>query len=316
MPWLDHLVSLLGISASAGLLAGTLYAGCVAAESVARPEALRDISFVLKTRSLTEKISPSAIIEKIFQGTFGGRHLSIKCLARSILASIVFLVCSALLVHAEIHKWPSVSLADITNWDTGPFIALIYLMAGLLPDYVALAKTRLLLRQFSRARRRLGWLVLADLLLSLLISYIFLEISNVPEYMLKSGNIDDMGYFRAALHSLYRVGLTYTYDVITAGEPTWIFSAGEDRYPIAILFLLSTLCTSIWTAVLGLSVAVLRAAPSLQRISLWFFDVDAHPIQAIGIMAGALVLACGFVWSVARTLVRLAGEAIPINFSS
>jgi hypothetical protein len=184
---------------------------------------------------------------------------------------------------------------------------LIYVIAGLLPDYIALAKTRFLLKQFKRTSRRLVWLIVADLLLSLLITYIFLEVSNVPEDVLKSGKIDEMGIFRATLHSLSNVGLTYIYDVITAGEPTWFFSAGENQYPVAILLFLSTLFTSIWTAVLGLSVAVLRATLSLQRATLWFFNVDAHPIQSIGIVAGALVLAGGFIWSALKASFRLVG---------
>ena len=83
---------------------------------------------------------------------------------------------------------------------------------------------------------------------------------------------------------------------------TTLVARRENQYPVAILLFLSTFFTSIWTAVLGLSVGVLRATLSLQRAALWFFDVDAHPIQSIGIMAGALVLAVGFIWSALKAL--------------
>lgn len=146
-------------------------------------------------------------------------------------------------------------------------------------------------------------LIFVDLLLSLLISYSFLEISNVPEDMLKSGDLDNMGLFPAIWNALSRVGVTYIYDVLEAGEPTWIFSSFDDRYPIAILFFLSTMFTSVWTVLVWISTIILRLTSRLQLASVWFLDVEKHPVQAIGIVSGALVMVGGLIWGGVRVFI-------------
>jgi hypothetical protein len=68
-------------------------------------------------------------------------------------------------------------------------------------------------------------------------------------------------------------------------------------------FLVSTIFTSIWMTLLLLSTTVVKMLSPLQRFTTWFFDVDRHPIQSIGIVAGALVMIGSLVWSIVRAVI-------------
>jgi hypothetical protein len=54
------------------------------------------------------------------------------------------------------------------------------------------------------------------------------------------------------------------------------------------IFIASTLLTSIWITLILLSTIVLKLLAPIHRFTAWFFDVQKHPVQAIGIIAGAL----------------------------
>jgi hypothetical protein len=67
--------------------------------------------------------------------------------------------------------------------------------------------------------------------------------------------------------------------------------------------LISTLFTSVWTILILLSTTVVKLLAPVQRSTGWFFDVEKHPIQAIGIVAGALVMIGSGVWAIVRAVV-------------
>jgi hypothetical protein len=56
-------------------------------------------------------------------------------------------------------------------------------------------------------------------------------------------------------------------------------------------------------ALILLAAAVLKLFRPLHRFSAWFFDVDKHPVQAIGIVSGAPVMITSLIWSVVRALI-------------
>jgi hypothetical protein len=100
MSRVNDLGSALGIPAGATTLPAAMYFGCAAAEKVARPEVLKDIADTLEDPSLERLVQPSAIIERVFNFTFGDRHLSWKCVRRSVGATICFLVIiGAFFIH-------------------------------------------------------------------------------------------------------------------------------------------------------------------------------------------------------------------------
>lgn len=85
---------------------------------------------------------------------------------------MTFVLSGALIIYGQTGKSPSVTFSDLGSLEIIYFVGLIYLMAGLLPDYAALAKTRFLLRPFGSLSRHPVYAnlrgltaVIADLLL-------------------------------------------------------------------------------------------------------------------------------------------------------
>ena len=66
---------------------------------------------------------------------------------------------------------------------------------------------------------------------------------------------------------------------------------------------LSTLFTSIWTALIFLSSIFLKLVAPIHRMTTWFFDVDNHPLEAVGNVAAGLVVAGSLGWSFVRAVV-------------
>ena len=60
----------------------------------------------------------------------------------------------------------------------------------------------------------------------------------------------------------------------------------------------STLFTSGWLALIVLSTTLLKFLAPLQRFTTWFFDVEKHPLQAVGIVTGILVVLGAAIWKV------------------
>ena len=69
-----------------------------------------------------------------------------------------------------------------------------------------------------------------------------------------------------------------------------------------VMAISATLMTSIWTILILLSTTVLKLLAPLHRFTAWFFDVEKHPMQAIGITAGALVMIGSLIWRLVRVV--------------
>ena len=48
---------------------------------------------------------------------------------------------------------------------------------------------------------------------------------------------------------------------------------------------------------------VVKLLTPVHRFTAWFFDVQQHPVQAIGIVAGALVMIGSLIWTVLRVVI-------------
>ena len=72
------------------------------------------------------------------------------------------------------------------------------------------------------------------------------------------------------------------------------------------IMFVSTLLTSIWTVSIGFSSILLMMIAPLQRVGLWFFDVEKRPIEAVGVVAGVLIIIGSAIWSLARASAILA----------
>jgi hypothetical protein len=64
----------------------------------------------------------------------------------------------------------------------------------------------------------------------------------------------------------------------------------------------STLFTSVWLTLVVFASAIIKLLAPLHRFTAWFFDVETHPLQAIGMVAGFLVMAGAVVWTIGRAV--------------
>jgi hypothetical protein len=72
---------------------------------------------------------------------------------------------------------------------------------------------------------------------------------------------------------------------------------------VIIAGLLSSLFASIWTVLLVVASALLRGLSPIRRLMTWFFDVEKKPLQAVGIVAAALILVGALGSTIVRALI-------------
>jgi hypothetical protein len=259
-----------------------MYAACSAAEKAARPEALRDIGRILNARSWSRSVQPSAIIQRVFFWTFGERHWTTHCLQRSVLASFVFLVAflfALITLHGPPLDPPPEERADFSTGISGLILPL------LLPDYLSLAKSRFLIGRMAISCGFVCVLVIVvlDILLCIIIS------------------IGCLAVFTVLTEGAF--GITLVRAEWFYWREMFVESGTSIEMPVYPIFATSTLLTSAWAILVLLSTTVLKALMPVQRFTAWYFDVENHPVQAIGIVAGALVMIASLIWSVVRALI-------------
>ena len=148
------------------------------------------------------------------------------------------------------------------------------------------------------------FIVLLDLLLSLIISYLLLDVTTVPEEALGIMAGTDADLSSAMWRSIQDFNIMSAYEEIVFAPPSWLFMPFDsDTYGWWVLFVASASLTSVWTLLILLSTAVVKLTPKLQRYGVWFFATDEHPVQAIGIASAALVMGGGLFWSTIRMLI-------------
>jgi hypothetical protein len=315
MSWVNDLASSAGIPAGAATLAVAMYAACGAAEKVARPEALKDIGRILNDPSWERSVQPSAIIERVFVWTFGERHFSWKCVSRSMIATLVILIVLASIMYSGMAGRYLVYFEnelrfgrEVTNVQSNVIHAELslvgYAFGTLISDYLSLLKTRWILGRFELSSLpQIFRLCVADAGISIIISLavlvvILIAINSMLGVLVFGGPdfIEDM------------IGHSFR---MLRGEGQWFFVAKWDAenhvitdYPLAnIICCFTTLFTSIWTLLITLASIIIKLLAPLQRFTAWFFDVDKHPVKAIGIVAGALVMIGSLIWSLVRALI-------------
>jgi hypothetical protein len=282
--WVNDLATVLGIPAGAATLAVAMYKACAVAEKAASKQALAYIACILKDTTWERSVRPSAIIEQVFNWTFGGRHLSFSCGIRSATATVVISVATLGAISAAIppvFEW----LWNYANELPSSFLA-TFLICGMLPDYIALGKTRLLIKFMLRRPRGILTsvaLIPIDIGLSVAISVSLAAILFL--IFLKIGP--------------FAVGNEGANERDVSNNTVLLFSGGEF---MALALFSSTLFTSVWTTLIILSTTVLKLLAPVHRFTAWFFDVEKHPVQAIGIVAGALVMIGSLIWTALRAI--------------
>ena len=299
--WLNDLVSNFGMSAGALTLAVAMYGACVSAENVARPEALRDIGAVLKDASWHRSVNPSQIIEEVFRLTFGEHHLSTRCICRSVAATLLMIFILTLFSMQEVVVYTNSLLSSYGFFGSLFFV----LMTCLLPDYAALAKTRLLVKLIGRgSNARLLVIPMLDILLSLSISVLcmIVYIGITMAWTLRHNPTGSFEWQMLVGQLRLVYGATIDYFVASAQFPP-LTLAGGYSFTLYDFSVLSTLFTSVWTVLILLSTVVIKPLAPLQRITAWFFDVDVHPIKALGVVSAGLALLTSLIWAALNALI-------------
>ena len=281
MSWVTDLASVSGLPAGAATIATAIYGACVAAQKAARPEALEEIGRFLRDPTWTASIWPSSLISRVFKGTFGERHLSAKCFTRSVIATSIFLCAIVIVQYERVGHGPEQSPRSFV-WDI--------VFVGFLADYVALWKTRILLSWQIPAL----FLVPLDLGASLVISSLVFELINWVYLFLFYGSdwadwewgTDNLRIVVKSLPSLFG-----------------LWSHQQSSYPLPAAMFLSTILTSVWTTSILVSSIALKVAAPVQKFAAWFLDVDKRPIEAIGIVAGALIMGSSALMSLLRAAI-------------
>jgi hypothetical protein len=290
MSWVDDLVSASGLPAGAATLAVAMYAACTAAEKAARPEALAEIANILKDTSWGRSARPSSIIQRIFVLTFADRHFSWKCARRSMGATIAVNFALTAVLYLEGRQLDLQSpIYNDRKWLVAIHILFVFTFIGFIPDYIALLKTRALLWVQSQGESTLLMIMLlgTDVILSIAIS-IAPAVAVISAMILAQGG-------SIILNPI--LILEAIYDFLS--EIVSPLSHGSE-IPVYLVYLGSTVFTSVWTALVLSAAVILKLLSPVQRFTRWFFDVDKHPIQAIAIIAGTLSILCSAIWSITR----------------
>jgi hypothetical protein len=273
-----------GQLAAGGVLAGIVWKFFERVEAVLTDQTKSEIARWIRVRSLETAIIADDVenwpetFARVFDRVFGRDRLSLTCFGRSCIASLsialltVFITANLYPPHATEPRLAPVSGSLVT------FIVVVFSI-NLIPDYVALLKTRRLLTWMAKRHRfieRTGVLVLDSVLSLGLASATFV-----------------VGLMVAASMKPYRVSrLTVFRDYST--EELWTAflsrSAWQTRY--AWLWFYPIFFSSIWLWLYAGSGFLLKTVPRFDFGFDWFnrkFDIDKKPLQSIGLVAGMLV---------------------------
>jgi hypothetical protein len=273
MSWVNDLASVFGLPAGAGLIATAMYAACVAAEKTARPEALTEIGRILKDPAWgARSVRSSAIIERVFNWTFGERHLSLKCITRSVCATTILGAAITIFLYLERSSFHF-------SWGDREYIfsigtVMVGIIAGFVSNYLVLWQTRIFIRFIVVHKWFVALLWPIYLILSLIIfAFIFM--------------------------TLTRIAGTLVMKLIGVAPEDY----SDTILMLSIPFASSTLLTSLWVILTFLSITILKLLLPIHRFTTWFFDVEKYPVQAIGMVSGTLVMVVSFAWSLMRIVI-------------
>jgi hypothetical protein len=250
-------------------------------ENMSATQARADFARYLKSTDLAKAVVhlPNDT-HVLFERVFGARHFSWRCVKTSILFSVA---AFAIIVVLNVLNDPKGSRSWTLNaleLFPGFFYTLVaYAIWSIVPDYFNLLKTRQVLGLITARQINRPSVLVFILFADFLIGYAIFTLTLVP-----------MGLF--SLHFvLFLLGkVDWNHVVSNFGfYPLPIFSGLE--WPLEMFFW-PGMVPSIWlwfyvVAVLVVRLAV-RTAPVF-RFSIYFFDIDQHPIRSVGIVAAALV---------------------------
>ena len=289
-----------GQLAAGGVLAGIVWKFFERVEAVLTDQTKLEIAVWLLGVKVGQKVEPwPDTFAKVFDRVFGEKHLSWKCFWRSFLASslswvvvfgVTFLVALGGFDSPKRHPYDTVTRQ---YWVAAIILPFVYAAGTAAFDYCSLLETRLALAIMRRSESSSVWSAL--LVIDLGITFI----TSAAAYLVWGTLVDVtaadwigsipldivpvviQNYIRLLTLRLHHFGPTLLPYVPGGGGPT-----------INIPFYASGLVTSIWLWLYAGSGFLLKAARRFDTGFDWFnrhFDIEKKPLQAIGLVAGALV---------------------------
>ena len=260
----------------------------------------RDISPHMKalaTRWLLPKegefrVNTAEALNLIFEAVFGKNHFTAECFVKSTLISTVFLTIIILL---------AVSIFGSTVHHTASSTIGLFLFGftvNAVGDYIALYKTRVLLRQYKAGMSLLA-VILIDIVAIFVIFFAFVSLAVMFVYGLSyvSGGRTFAGlpgYFHEVAKTLWLVAQQPLIDLF-GYDPAARFPQG-DRVLIYSMFI-TMFMTSIWFWVALIVSPIIRFAVWSKVTGLTFlgfaFDVHRAPLTAMGYLSAFLILFAG-----------------------
>lgn len=291
----------LGVPVGGTAVAAGVFFGGTWLEAQIKPEARQDIAAFLKRVHVTAGIDrASALVRYLFVLTFGSKHLSWRCFRRSILATMFFVLTIEFLIlskhgHAITANQGTAASGRALSLPLG---ILWFFWRSICADYVSLAKTRWLLARMARTAR-IG-LIVAYILLDTILSYVISMAFYWTPLLLIFGSrevCDTLAHYQPtpacssfahptlAVSGIFAISLDMLAIAATHVES---FTGSQLA---AFVIGISTLLTSVWTVMVLVAIMLLRALLSINlvaRLMRWAFDIDEHPIRAIGLVIAAL----------------------------
>jgi hypothetical protein len=273
-----------------GVLAGIVWKFFDKVEAVLTDQTKFEIAVWLVGVKVGQKVQPwPDTFTELFEKVFGKRHFSAECIWRSAMASIV----TSMLVIAFIALRPTHDEAITEHVEAMVVVFLPYvLIANVIPDYIALLSTRLMLR-FMRSWARLSFLfLLVDLVVTLWLACVGMLLGGEACTYVWQHHWTPHANFKQPMEvDLTGIGLGYW------NAPFYIFVFGVPmRYgntiPEPLPMLVPAMVTCIWLWLYAGSGFLLKFARRFDTGFQWFnrkFDIEKKPLSAIGLVAGALV---------------------------
>ena len=258
-----------GVLAAGAVLAGLVWKFFERVEAVLTDQTKLEIAVWLLGVRTEKMVNPwPETFARLFDRVFGTKHLSWVCFFRSCFCSISLFTIALLYAVRNWHGsgWGDIAISAST---TLLIPALLLMLAA---DYVSLLKSRLIIRLMLK-RTGAIWraaLIVLDGALTSIWSFgtVVYYIMAVPPWVLA-------GYY---------VG------VAAQGHPIPVNQLPHDS--IWEPFFYPAFFTSVWIWLYAGSGFLLKAARDFDIGFDWFnrkFDIEKHPLQSIGLVAGAIV---------------------------
>lgn len=237
------------------------------AESVVNKDTKVAVSKWLKNVQLPSTESWPVTFQVIFRRVFGEKHFSFKCIGMSVLASAAF-IAIFLALWVAVHPDKGFEFfSNSTGWIAVLFVAALI---NLLPDYISLLETRIILTFLAKKT-----------------SYKWITILLIADFLF-TGLVFFVGFSFCGLV----LGTSDFWGILTTGL---VMDSPENINVSLGPFIYSTYATSIWLWLYVISGSVSKINMfgnlSIQKFKS-IIDIDEKPIRSLGFISMLLVSIC------------------------